>query len=845
MSAEISSGGLTAILGTAGKESKAFAQFMRMSVDELENLINTNPNEFLLQLANNFKGASNTEIVQTLEKLKIGSQEAAKVLLLLSNNTEFVREKQALANAEFQKGTSLLNEFNIKNETFAANLEKVQKWAMGLLMAGFQPLVNGLAALINYTSEATKNTDGLTRTYNEQKRIVESLNTTTTAQLKRYDELKSKTTLTKDEQTELKNIIVQVTSVIPSAIAEFDKYGNILDINATKARTFIEGQKLLGKELKDTTKTALESELKNLQGELVLVEDNLKTGQERVGKLSETWRSFKGVFTGEVKLEEDINNERAKELMMQRENIMELIKQRKAELDALNGTAAPTDKVTPNTTQGDFDFNPNEKNQKDKLAKLLEEKNKAIAEAQKNLNELQIKLMDEGAAKELAALESRYSELGLKVAEAMEKGLPKDLGNAQLELLTQNFDKEKEGVLEKWRKIGEEQARSEWEGKQNAKQKLFDKEVGAVEVKKNTNTATENLDFLNKSTDLAAQAAGTDDTNAKQAIQVALEDLEFLHKQKLLSIEETFLKDKLAINEKYGVLTTEQVDVLNKDVELLNAQRTANEVEENNRRTEVNRNGYRAILTAAGSFTNSLGQLQEAIGEDGGAWIDFKNAITLAQIAIDTASAISSLTSASSANPSNAVTFGAAGAAQFAAGIVKITANIAQAYKVLEGGKKPKAPKSKAADAGGYFFEGGKLQPRLAEGYTGGNSIYEPIPFIGHGGEYIVNNRLMQQPPVANFTAMMESARLTKRNITYEDIAKLLPDNYKTSNTSNNSTTTNSADNQANALLQRLITLQEAQIQATQNFGGRLRVVATDVQTGLDEINQLDKEANF
>ena len=55
----------------------------------------------------------------------------------------------------------------------------------------------------------------------------------------------------------------------------------------------------------------------------------------------------------------------------------------------------------------------------------------------------------------------------------------------------------------------------------------------------------------------------------------------------------------------------------------------------------------------------------------------------MAQIAIDTAKAISSLVAMSNANPANAVTVGAAGIAQFAAGIVTIIANIAQAKKIL------------------------------------------------------------------------------------------------------------------------------------------------------------------
>jgi hypothetical protein len=58
-------------------------------------------------------------------------------------------------------------------------------------------------------------------------------------------------------------------------------------------------------------------------------------------------------------------------------------------------------------------------------------------------------------------------------------------------------------------------------------------------------------------------------------------------------------------------------------------------------------------------------------------------ALTLAQIGIDTASAISSLTKNSEANPTNAVTFGVAGTIQFATGLIRILANVKKAKDLL------------------------------------------------------------------------------------------------------------------------------------------------------------------
>jgi myosin heavy subunit len=78
-----------------------------------------------------------------------------------------------------------------------------------------------------------------------------------------------------------------------------------------------------------------------------------------------------------------------------------------------------------------------------------------------------------------------------------------------------------------------------------------------------------------------------------------------------------------------------------------------------------------------------------------------QKAIALAQIAIDTAKAISSLVANSEGNPLNAVTGGLAGVAQFASGIARILANVAQASALLK-----KSPPSVNASAGGGTSSG-------------------------------------------------------------------------------------------------------------------------------------------
>lgn len=94
---------------------------------------------------------------------------------------------------------------------------------------------------------------------------------------------------------------------------------------------------------------------------------------------------------------------------------------------------------------------------------------------------------------------------------------------------------------------------------------------------------------------------------------------------------------------------------------------------------------------------NFASSLTSALGEESKTAQAISKVVALTQIGIDTAKAISSLVAASSANPANAVTFGGAGAIQFATGLLAIGSNIAQAYSIL---KQP-APQIDGGGGGG------------------------------------------------------------------------------------------------------------------------------------------------
>jgi TP901 family phage tail tape measure protein len=156
LTAEIAAGGLSNILLGAAKATDLFAQHLGMTESAFKSLINTNPNEVILKLAESFKGLPTDVVVKQLDALGIKSQEATKVMSLLSDQTVVVRQKQELASKAMEEATSLTNEFNIKNNTAAAELEKAEKGVNALRIqlgtALLPVVVNIITSLVSFVN---------------------------------------------------------------------------------------------------------------------------------------------------------------------------------------------------------------------------------------------------------------------------------------------------------------------------------------------------------------------------------------------------------------------------------------------------------------------------------------------------------------------------------------------------------------------------------------------------------------------------------------------------------------------------------------------------------------------
>ena len=226
----------------------------------------------------------------------------------------------------------------------------------------------------------------------------------------------------------------------------------------------------------------------------------------------------------------------------------------------------------------------------------------------------------------------------------------------------------------------------------------------------------------------------------------------------------------LALASRYGIDTSALKEQQAKEQAAIEKKYADKTIEEQKAAQEKKIQALQTSFTALGNLIQAGFDL---IGDEGSKSIDFQKVVAIAQIAIDTAKAISSLTAASAANPGNAFTFGGAGTAQFVSGLAQILANVAAAKKVLFG-----APKVTQKYEGSYLVTGaqdgrsynaGMIAPPSTGMLPGhpvlfnSNATGRPVLASERGAEYFVSADSLRDPYVANMVRMIDLASSGRR----------------------------------------------------------------------------------
>lgn len=136
---EMSGTAMNTVLLDLLKNTSDFEQAAGMANGELSKIIGEKgTNEGFLAFIERLKEANpqQDQFLKKLEQVGINGARGSQVFLAISNNLDKVRKNQQIANKAMDEGTSLSDEYAIKNNNLAAKLEKVQKWLEGIFVNG-------------------------------------------------------------------------------------------------------------------------------------------------------------------------------------------------------------------------------------------------------------------------------------------------------------------------------------------------------------------------------------------------------------------------------------------------------------------------------------------------------------------------------------------------------------------------------------------------------------------------------------------------------------------------------------------------------------------------------------
>lgn len=163
---EMSATAFQSLVTAMVKAPEKFAAIAGKPVQEFADLIRNDANEAVLQLLESLRARGGfSELAPIFDEMHLSGQRAIGVLSTLATKVDDVRAAQALANQAYEDGTSVINEFNVQNNTVQASMDKAKKRLQDIrieLGEQIRPLmskivttgsltVKGLAKLVTFT----------------------------------------------------------------------------------------------------------------------------------------------------------------------------------------------------------------------------------------------------------------------------------------------------------------------------------------------------------------------------------------------------------------------------------------------------------------------------------------------------------------------------------------------------------------------------------------------------------------------------------------------------------------------------------------------------------------------
>lgn len=175
-----------------------FAKVAGVPIQKFTDMVNKDLYGAFIKVVEGSKkgGASATSFGKILDDLGVDGAGASEVFAKLSNNTGLLSEKVALAGTSLKGTSSIMNEFNIKNQTLGAEMERLSKglssaFSNSAITKGLKDIVSSMASLFDKTKKVSESMVDEQHQVNALSIELKSSNTTNERRKEIYEELKA------------------------------------------------------------------------------------------------------------------------------------------------------------------------------------------------------------------------------------------------------------------------------------------------------------------------------------------------------------------------------------------------------------------------------------------------------------------------------------------------------------------------------------------------------------------------------------------------------------------------------------------------------------------------------
>lgn len=193
---EVSSTTMNKVIVNMFKDVETYAGLAQMGMEDFNILLKTDTNEALLAVLKGLNGNNEglSVMATKLDGLGLDGSRSVQILAALASNVDLVRKSQDMANTSLEKGTSLTEEYQVKNNNMAGSMDKIGRAIRGAFInSGINEVMSKLITNIAKWVEIP-----VSRTMEEQRIKVNMLtieltnaNTQEERRKKIYEELKA------------------------------------------------------------------------------------------------------------------------------------------------------------------------------------------------------------------------------------------------------------------------------------------------------------------------------------------------------------------------------------------------------------------------------------------------------------------------------------------------------------------------------------------------------------------------------------------------------------------------------------------------------------------------------